>query len=372
MHYDDQDHDPSALLEDELMGQSLGSFGNSLAAELHTATVQPSPSASRKNIRHPSQAADLQQFDEIHTVNDFELEEEQLPIGVQQSLAHELFSNQASPVISPGPTLSSTTFGHSRRSSLSTWSSVDPEENDPFEALKRQLEDLNTAVWETKTLHKRLVKTLLSDHTLSLQSNPLSSAAGHQRQAADNFAPPLELVITSVINLIDRMARDRERQFSVLRTIDTSVRTEGSWMTAEALSDIDVLLVAIKNTLHDVAFEFQNPVPLMRNLNLETSAMTDSLEELKEHMFVNKRQAQELNARLRAIAKTVHDVRKDMREVNQLLAEKDDEDAVVLEKGEVKERVKEIMWGLDDLDEKSSQELLRMKQFWDEFVSVAS
>lgn len=349
------------------MGESLGSFGNSLAAELHTATVQPSPSASRKNIRHPSQATDLRQIDEIHTVNDFELDED-LPIGVQQSLAHELFSNQGNPVISPGPmsTLSSTTFGHSRRSSLSTWSSVDVDENDPFEALKRQLEDLNAAVWETKTLHKRLVKTLLSDQTLSLQT-PLSG-----QRATDNFAPPLELVITSVINLIDRMARDRERQFSVLRSIDTSVRTEGTWMSTDALSDIDVLLVAIKNTLHDVAFEFHNPVPLMQNLNLETSAMTDSLEELKEHMFVNKRQAQELNARLRAIAKTVHDVRQDMREVNQLLAEKDDEDAVVLEKGEVKERVKEIMWGLDDLDEKSSKELLRMKQFWDEFVSVAS
>jgi hypothetical protein len=369
MLYDDQDHDPSALLEDELMGmgESLGSFGNSLAAELHTATVQPSPSASRKNIRHPSQATDLRQIDEIHTVNDFELDED-LPIGVQQSLAHELFSNQGNTVISPGPmsTLSSTTFGHSRRSSLSTWSSVDADENDPFEALKRQLEDLNTAVWETKTLHKRLVKTLLSDQTLSLQT-PLSG-----QRATDNFAPPLELVITSVINLIDRMARDRERQFTVLRSIDTSVRTEGTWMSTDALSDIDVLLVAIKNTLHDVAFEFHNPVPLMQNLNLETSAMTDSLEELKEHMFVNKRQAQELNARLRAIAKTVHDVRQDMREVNQLLAEKDDEDAVVLEKGEVKERVKEIMWGLDDLDEKSSKELLRMKQFWDEFVSVAS
>ncbi|CAM0135259.1 hypothetical protein VKS41_000157 [Umbelopsis sp. WA50703] len=366
MLYDDQDHDPSALLEDELMGmgQSLGLLGNSLAAELHTATVQPSPSASRKNMRHLSHGAELQQIDEFDAT---ELEEE-LPIGVHQSLAHEMFSNQASPIISTGPlsTMSSTTFGHSRSGSLSTWSSVDVEEADPFETLRRQLEELNTAVWETKTLHKRLVKTLLSNQTLSLQT-PLSTQI-----VTDNFAPPLELVITSVVNLIDRMSRERERQFTVLRTIDTSVRTEGGWMSMEALSDIDVLLVAIKNTLHDVAFEFNNPVPLMQELNIETSAMTDSLEELKEHMFVNKRQAQELNARLRAIAKTVHDVRKDMREVNQLLAEKDDEDAVVLEKGEVKERVKEIMWGLDDLDERSSQELSRMKQFWDDFVSVAS
>jgi hypothetical protein len=75
MLYDDQDHDPSALLEDELMGmgQSLGLLGNSLAAELHTATVQPSPSASRKNMRHLSHGAELQQIDEFDAT---ELEEE--------------------------------------------------------------------------------------------------------------------------------------------------------------------------------------------------------------------------------------------------------------------------------------------------------
>ncbi|KAL0090934.1 phosphatase 2C-like domain-containing protein, partial [Phycomyces blakesleeanus] len=58
-------------------------------------------------------------------------------------------------------------YGRSRRSSFSsTWSSLDQEDYDPFEALKKQLEELNSAVWETKTLHKRLLNTLVADEAL--------------------------------------------------------------------------------------------------------------------------------------------------------------------------------------------------------------
>ncbi|KAI9322662.1 hypothetical protein BX666DRAFT_1897307, partial [Dichotomocladium elegans] len=237
------------------------------------------------------------------------------------------------------------------------------------EALKRQLEELNSAVWETKTLHKRLFNTLLADDTRNKSNTGITSSASH-------FAPPLELVITSVANLVEAKSRDRERQTSYLRNVDNHIRQEIMWMNPEAIRDLESLFASMKSTLHDQAYSYENPLPAIRKLNMETSSMTESLEELKEIMYVSKRHVQELNSRLRSIAKTVHEVRKDIRRINKFLEEKDDDDAVILEKGEVEQRVKDIMWGLDDLDEKSSREIRQMQLCWegrlDEVVAATS
>ncbi|OAD77453.1 hypothetical protein PHYBLDRAFT_157764 [Phycomyces blakesleeanus NRRL 1555(-)] len=112
----------------------------------------------------------------------------------------------------------------------------------------------------------------------------------------------------------------------------------------------------------------------MRKLDHETCAVADTLEELKELMYMNKHQIQELNSRLRSIAKTVHEVRKDIRRINKFLEEKDSDETVVLEKGEVQTRVDEILWGLDDVDRDNTKKLRQMQLFWEsqEVVIAAS
>ncbi|KAI7900428.1 uncharacterized protein BX663DRAFT_532344 [Cokeromyces recurvatus] len=326
-------------LEDELLGKGYLNeipLGSSLAAELQSATHEEIVVDNNDNTTNM-----LTHSTEIPSSKLASVAMDRRPLSCEVT----------SPLLSPLQWSASTGIRSRRSSFSSSWSSInDPEEEDPFEVLKRQLEDLNTAVWETKTLHKRLLKTLTADETL---------------QDLVTFAPPLEYVIQSVINLVERKSRDRERQTSYLRSLDSTLRKETTWMSVDALKDMETLLASIKLTLNDSNYSYQNPLPSLRSLTIETNAATESLEELKEIMYVNKRQVQELNSRLRSIAKTVHEVRKDMRRINKFIEEKDDEDPVVLEKGEVAERVKEIMWGLDDLDLESTKKLKQMQLFWE-------
>lgn len=314
-------------LEDELLGKGYLNqvpLGSSLAAELQSATIEDDSEVPAAPVsKLASMAMD------------------------RRSMSLEV----TSPLLSPLQWSASTGLRSRRSSFSSSWSSLnDQEDDDPFEVLKRQLEDLNTAVWETKTLHKRLLNTLSLDETL---------------KDLVTYAPPFEYVIQYVINLIHSKSRDRERQTSYLRNLDSALRKESIWMSSESLKEMESLLTGIKHTLNDPSYSYENPLPAIRTLTLETSAATESLEELKEIMYVNKRQVQELNSRLRSIAKTVHEVRKDMRRINKFIEEKDDEDPIVLEKGEAAERVKEIMWGLDDLDLESTKKLEKMQAFWD-------
>ncbi|KAG0737674.1 hypothetical protein G6F22_002078 [Rhizopus arrhizus] len=315
-------------LEDELLGKGYLNevpLGSSLAAELQSATNDET--AVSATIATESKLASMA-VDRRPLTNDL-----------------------TSPLMSPLQWSASTGLRSRRSSFSSSWSSInDPEDDDPFDVLKKQLEDLNTAVWETKTVHKRLSKTLSLDETLQ----------GHM-----TFAPPFEYVIQSVINLLDRKSRDRERQTSYLRSLDSALRKETSWMPSETIKELEGILAGVKATLNDPTYSYDNPLPSLRTLTMETSTATDSLEELKELMYVNKRQVQELNSRLRSIAKTVHEVRKDMRKINKFIEEKDDEDPVILEKGEASQRVKDILWGLDDLDSESSKKLEKMKSFWE-------
>lgn len=396
--FEDDAFAASQSLEEELLGKGYfmeTPLGSSLAAELHSATNGPplSPPASLHNgsnklaslvmnrslssslcerpYGRQTPTVDLQKL--VGDANkNLEMVDEpgRLPRGVDAAV----FSDQTSPVLSPmqawsaAMSNSTSAYGRSRRSSFSsTWSSLDAEDDDPFEVLKRQLEELNSAIWETKTLHKRLFNTLLADEPLSMRSKGYGSGGGN-----GNYAPPLELVITSVANLVESKSRDRERQTSYLRNVDSTIRKEVTWMTADAIKELEGLFASIRATLHDQAYKYENPLPMIRKLNMETSSMAESLEELKEIMYVNKRQVQELNSRLRYIAKTVHEVRKDIRRINKFLEEKDDDDAVVLEKGEVQERVKEIMWGLDDLDISSSKKIQQMQMFWEGSLDLST
>ncbi|KAI8137510.1 hypothetical protein BJV82DRAFT_525184, partial [Fennellomyces sp. T-0311] len=347
--FEDDAFAASQSLEEELLGKGYfmeTPLGSSLAAELHSAggggpVSTPPPQGNNSKLA---------------------------AMAMNRSLSSSLceftkeIQDPTSPVLSPmhqwstAMSTSTSAYGRSRRSSFSsTWSSLDAEDDDPFEVLKRQLEELNSAVWETKTLHKRLFNTLLADEPLK-----------------NKFAPPLELVITSVANLVETKSRDRERQTSSLRNLDSSIRKDMAWMQLDQIKELESMFAAMKSTLYDQAYSYENPLPAIHKLNIETSSMTESLEELKEIMYVNKRQVQELNSRLRSIAKTVHEVRKDIRRINKFLEEKDDDDAVVLEKGEVQERVKEIMWGLDDLDAKSSREIQQMQMFWEGSLDTIS
>ncbi|KAG0169837.1 hypothetical protein DFQ28_004116 [Apophysomyces sp. BC1034] len=373
--FEDDAFAASQSLEEELLGKGYRSetpLVSSLAAELQSATHGPPPTSKLAALAVDRQSKDssqmeLQKLLVGDTITKIDLDTDvavgKFPRGVPFSFVDETFSDQTSPVLSPLQWSSTSTslYGRSRRSSFSsTWSSLDAEDDDPFEKLKRQLEDLNSAVWETKTLHKRMFNTLLADDVLHWPSTSPKSTA------STNFAPPLELIITSVVSLVEGKSRDRERQTSYLRNVDSSIRKECAWMSVEELKELEGLFAAMKSTLYDQTYMYQNPLPALRTLNMETSAVTDSLEELKELMYVNKHQVQELNSRLRSIAKTVHEVRKDIRRINKLLEEKDDDDAVVLEKGEVQTRVKEIMWGLDDLDESSTKKIQQMQLFWEE------
>lgn len=337
-------------LEEELLGKGYLNevpLGSSLAAELHSATIEDSIELTS------STSASL-----LHNKGNISPEiapgAAPAPPSKLASMAMDrrsLSNDVTSPLLSPLQWSASTGIRSRRSSFSSSWSSLnDPEDDDPFEVLKRQLEELNTAVWETKTLHKRLLNTLSLDETL---------------KDLVTFAPPFEYVIQSVINLVERKSRDRERQTSYLRSLDGAIRKESTWMSVEALKEIESLLSAVKTTLNDTNYSYENPLPAIRTLTIETSAATESLEELKEIMYVNKRQVQELNSRLRSIAKTVHEVRKDMRRINKFIEEKDDEDPIVLEKGEAAERVKEIMWGLDDLDVESTKKLKQMQAYWE-------
>ncbi|KAI7852956.1 hypothetical protein BDC45DRAFT_511923 [Circinella umbellata] len=365
--FEDDAFAASQSLEEELLGKGYfmeTPLGSSLAAELHSAggpapppTVAPplSPPVSHHGISnnpmvHNSKLASMAMNRSLSSSLS-ELNND----PNTTTIIHHHHPNQTSPVLSPiqwstAMSTSTSGYGRSRRSSFSsTWSSLDQEDDDPFEVLKRQLEELNSAVWETKTLHKRLFNTLLAD------DQPLKN----------KYNPPLELAITSVANLVESKSRDRERQTSSLRNIDSSIRKEMAWMPVDIIKELESLFSSMKTTLYDQAYSYENPLPAIHKLNIETSSMTESLEELKEIMYVNKKQVQELNSRLRSIAKTVHEVRKDIRRINKFLEEKDDDDAVVLEKGEVQERVKDIMWGLDDLDAKSSREIRQMQMFWE-------
>ncbi|KAL0139392.1 phosphatase 2C-like domain-containing protein [Mucor lusitanicus] len=326
-------------LEDELLGKGYLNevpLGSSLAAELQSATNDPSLDDPLDTSPADAATAPLTNSSNMNST------ETPSKLASMAMDRRSLSCEVTSPLLSPLQWSASTGLRSRRSSFSSSWSSInDPEDDDPFEVLKRQLEDLNTA---------RLLKTLAVDETL---------------QDLVTFAPPFEYVIQSVINLVERKSRDRERQTSYLRNLDGALRKETSWMSIEALKELEALLASIKTTLNDSNYSYENPLPAIRNLTIETSAATESLEELKEIMYVNKRQVQELNSRLRSIAKTVHEVRKDMRRINKFLEEKDDEDPIVLEKGEAAERVKEIMWGLDDLDLESTKKLKQMQVFWE-------
>ncbi|KAG2223951.1 hypothetical protein INT45_013408 [Circinella minor] len=380
--FEDDAFAASQSLEQELLGKGYNSLGpSSLAAELHSATSTPDnttvTTATSTPERLPPNAA-IGENGRDSMISPTEHDLHQLVVGMipsrqhhQDSMLDFSFSNPPSPSLpwSPTPWLRS-----SRRSSYSGTESsngndnfaqlVDDQVIDPFEYLKRQLEDLNSAVWETKTLHKRMLNTLLTQQDNSTSIKTVASMTG---------TPPLELVITSVINLIERKSKDRERQTSSLKNIDSSIRKEGAWMTLDMIRELDLLVQTMKMTLHDPNYAYQNPLPSLHQLHMETTSMTDSLEELKEIMYVNKRQVQELNSRLRSIAKTVHEVRKDIRRINKKFVTKDDNDhiinddpVVLLEKGQVDARVKEIMCGLDDLDKKSSSQLKEMQLFWEQ------
>ncbi|EIE91728.1 hypothetical protein RO3G_16439 [Rhizopus delemar RA 99-880] len=142
-------------LEDELLGKGYLNevpLGSSLAAELQSATNDET--AVSATIATESKLASMA-VDRRPLTNDL-----------------------TSPLMSPLQWSASTGLRSRRSSFSSSWSSInDPEDDDPFDVLKKQLEDLNTAVWETKTVHKRLSKTLSLDETLQ----------GHM-----TFAPPFE------------------------------------------------------------------------------------------------------------------------------------------------------------------------------------
>ncbi|KAI9277847.1 hypothetical protein BY458DRAFT_87203 [Sporodiniella umbellata] len=312
-------------LEDELLGKGYLNevpLGSSLAAELQSATHDPS-----------------------------EVEPHQVSTSKLASMDHRrpLPGDVTNPLTSPLQWSASTGFRSRRSSFSSSWSSInEPEEDDPFDVLKKQLEELNTAVWETKTVHKRLSKTLSLDETL---------------QGLVTFAPPFEYVIQSLINQIDRKSRDRERQTGHLHTLDMDLRKELGWMSQDTVKELEAILSTLNMTLNDPSYSYENPIPSLRTLSIETTTATESLDELKELMYVNKRQVQELNSRLRSIAKTVHEVRKDMREMNRTIEEQDDEDPVVLENGEASLRVKDILWGIDDLDSESTKKICQLQAF---------
>ncbi|KAI8062888.1 hypothetical protein BC940DRAFT_307989 [Gongronella butleri] len=415
--YEDDAFAASLSLEDELMGKGYAMaapLGSSLAAELHSATqplepLSPTPSSKLASLAmdrslssplHPESPAmqtstsTASHYDHPHqqqmhqrpssstsssstTATQQQQQQQQnghlvhaspsAPYMLDNAINElpESVSDQTSPVMSP---LQWSTFGRSRRSSFSsTWSSLEPEiDDDPFEVLKRQLEDLNSVVWESKTLHKRLTHTLAATiddpHTATNASTTVKKKQ------------PLEFVITSVAGLVESKSRDRERQTVILRNLENALRKEASTMPLDCLRELEHLVGQVKVTLYDQAYSYENPVPLLRHLSMDTSGMADSLEELKELMYVSKRQVTELNQRLRSIAKTVHEVRKDIRRINKFLEEKDDDDAIVLEKGEVQKQVHEIMWGLDDLDNDSSTKIRQMQLFWEEQIisSMAS
>ncbi|KAI7871170.1 hypothetical protein BDF14DRAFT_1764052 [Spinellus fusiger] len=366
----------SQSLEEELLGQGYlmeAPMGSSLAAELESAAFPSHNSILSTLAMGPPLSTSMRgsldtsfstqsHYDTQKKIEDFSTEHP--TINLKRGTHEDAMFDATSPSLSPLQWNSSiVAYGRSRRSSFSsTWSSLDQEDDDPFEALKKQLEELNSAVWETKTLHKRLLNTLLADEMLQTKK-PYGSHG--KPTVSDSFAPPLELVIASVVNLIDRKSRDRERQASYLKTVDGALRKEGASMDLETIKELESLVGLLKTTLYDQQYSYENPLPAIRKLNHETSSMTDTLEELKELMYVNKHQVQELNSRLRSIAKTVHEIRKDIRRINKFLEEKDDDDAVVLEKGEVQARVKDIMWGLDDLDKDSTKKLRQMQLFWE-------
>ncbi|RUS13017.1 hypothetical protein BC937DRAFT_86484 [Endogone sp. FLAS-F59071] len=360
--------------EDESSAMSLFEGDDAASSVMEEEVDDEDPNAKNLNGHH--QNGNINGYNDEDDDLASHFSRNSLPIGVSRALADvdEMLSSASSPApSSPVPWAHSNIYQRSRRSSYaSSWGTAD-DDDDPFEALKRQLEDLNAAVWETKTLHKRLINSLLADESLQLQRAYGSSSTGSSGTSTvfpslasptSSYSPPLELVVTSVVNLLERRSRDRDRHLTTLRAIETTLRTDALWLTPEVLDDVSEQLGALSSMLSDSTVQIVNPLPTMRLLRQDTASMADSLEELKEHMYVNKEQSQELGRRLRTIAKTVHEIRKDMHATNKYLAESSDEDAVILERGEVQARVKDIMWGLDDLDEKSSKEIRRMTEFW--------
>ncbi|KAL0095880.1 hypothetical protein J3Q64DRAFT_1709041 [Phycomyces blakesleeanus] len=265
------------------------------------------------------------------------------------SLATELDSAK-----SPIPDYSNTSSLPSRHHSTPSVSTLydsgrihlSPDEPvDAFEVLEQQLGDLSSAVWETKTLHKRLFNTLLSQ----------------SEEHKDGFAQSLELAISYV----ERGSRDRERQTSDLRTMALSIRKEGMQMSIKDIRDLEVLMSGVRATLHDQIYLYENPVPTLHTLDMDTMSVIESMEELKEHMYVNKKQAQELNSRLRLIGRMVHEVRKENRRTDKVLEAQDDE---IIER-DVHLRAKAIIQDLDDLDAQSTKDIKSMQVFWQDVAS---
>ncbi|RCH86454.1 hypothetical protein CU097_010411, partial [Rhizopus azygosporus] len=122
--YEDDAFLGGQTLEDELLGKGYLNevpLGSSLAAELQSAT----------NDHH----------EPVQTTID--------PPSKLASMAMDrrsLSCDVASPLLSPLQWSASTGIRSRRSSFSSSWSSLnDPEDDDPFDVLKRQLEDLNTA-----------------------------------------------------------------------------------------------------------------------------------------------------------------------------------------------------------------------------------
>ncbi|KAI9022934.1 hypothetical protein CLU79DRAFT_749567 [Phycomyces nitens] len=290
-------------------------------------------------------------LDDAFTVNQ-SLEDELATKGfaseapLVSSLAAELDSAKNNPTDQTTPP----SRHHSTPSVSSLYDSGQPypyldEPVDAFQALEQQLDNLSSAVWETKTLHKRLFNTLLSE--------------SHQHK--DSFAHSLELAI----GYVERGSRDRERQTSDLRTMALLIRKEGMQLSMEDIRDLDVLMGGVWATLHDQVYLYENPVPTLNTLGMDTLSVIKSMEELKEHMYVNKKQAKELNSRLRLIGRMVHEVRKENRRTDKALESQDD-DAI---ERDVHLRAKAIIQDLDDLDAQSTKDLKNMQVFWQDVAN---
>ncbi|OZJ05623.1 hypothetical protein BZG36_01500 [Bifiguratus adelaidae] len=380
---DDDHYELDEEFEHDYMGDlpAAGSgLGASLAAELHSAVSSSDDSSPLPSTVVPSYAsnssptADLDDRTADHRTKDDALrksailsntliaQDKSVVDGAFESDVHHSYESLArldSSIVTVPHNLQ-----QNKRSSVLSLLSLDSEDVDHFEGLKRQLEDLNAVAWETKTLHKRLINSLLANESLSLNHSERRSS--RSSVLLQSFAPPLELVISTVANLIDRVARDRDRQMTSLRNIEKSLRTDVYWLDLDVFEAIEQHLTSIQEDLRRPQDTLTDPIPLMHQLHEDTTRVTESFDELQEQMFVNKKHAQELSSRLKVITKTIQEVRQDLRAASDMLADSDDDDAITLERGEVQERVKEILWGLDDLDANSSDSIKRMTRFWTE------
>ncbi|RCI02669.1 hypothetical protein CU098_010121 [Rhizopus stolonifer] len=167
------------------------------------------------------------------------------------------------------------------------WSTHDVETT-----LKKQVEDACMSVAQIKTTQKHISRVTSLNDVASLS---------------------LEHTIHSLVYEIECKTLDREKQTNDLRILNNTIRKEVNELSLNTIKGLEYAFSNINDTLNDPNYSYESNFPLFRDLSVDTAALKESIGEIRDLLGINKIKIQESSSKLMSIARTIHELRKDIQ-----------------------------------------------------------